>query len=124
MYMILSKWNNWENKNEVFGVKCAKRGNDVYRFRVYRRFREFCSMAGDAVFFNPKDRGDKKTRALWITLTYDAKRCSFREGWSSIGIEFNRFMKRPKNLYGLQTYSLLSRPCLRIDQVQKRDQGL
>jgi len=30
-YMILSRWNETESENEVFAVKCAKRGNDVYR---------------------------------------------------------------------------------------------
>ncbi|MCW3994482.1 MAG: hypothetical protein NWE85_07985, partial [Candidatus Bathyarchaeota archaeon] len=77
-YMILSRYNEKEWKNEFFAVKCAKRGNDVYRFRVYRRFKGLCSMADDLIFFNPKDRGKKKTRALWVTLTYDTKRCSFR----------------------------------------------
>jgi len=43
MYMILSRWNGSEN--EVFAVKCAKRGNDVYRSRVYRRFAGLCSRA-------------------------------------------------------------------------------
>lgn len=74
-FMILSRWNKMEYKNEFFAVKCAKRGNDVYRFRVSRRFRGLCSMSDDDVFFNPKDRGAKKTRALWVTLTYDTKRC-------------------------------------------------
>jgi len=63
-YMILSRWDEKERKNEVFAVKCAKRGNDVYRFRAARRFKGLCSMADDLVFFKPKDRGVKKTRAL------------------------------------------------------------
>jgi hypothetical protein len=29
-YMILSRWNREKWKNDVFAVKCAKRGNDVY----------------------------------------------------------------------------------------------
>ena len=29
MYMLLSRWNEDEWKNEIFAVKCAKRGNDV-----------------------------------------------------------------------------------------------
>lgn len=78
-YMILSKWNDWKFKNDIYAVKCAKRGNDVYRFRVNRRFNDLCSMAEELVFFNPKERGTKKTRALWATLTYDAKRCSFEQ---------------------------------------------
>jgi hypothetical protein len=39
------------------------------------------------VFFNPKDRDQsKKTKALFFTLTYDTKRCSFDAAWKNIGI--------------------------------------
>jgi len=99
-YMILSRWNEMESKNEVFAVKCAKRGNDVYRSRVSRRFKGLCSMAEDLVFFNPKDRGIKKTRALWVTLTYDTKLCSFRDAWLNVGVEFNRFMAHVRKKFG------------------------
>jgi hypothetical protein len=91
-YMILVRWNREKWKNDVFAVKCAKRGNDVYRSRVYHRFKGLCSRADNMIFFNPKDRGVKKTQALWITLTYDSKLCSFQEALRNIGIEFNRFM--------------------------------
>ncbi|MDI9578409.1 MAG: hypothetical protein QM398_09790, partial [Thermoproteota archaeon] len=37
-YMILSKLNLDKLKNDVFAVKCAKRGNDVYKSRVKKRF--------------------------------------------------------------------------------------
>lgn len=97
-YMILSRWNG--SKNEVYGVKCAKRGNDVYRSRVYHRFKGLCSKAENLVFFNPKDRGAKKTRALWVTLTYDSKLCSFQEAWSNIGVEFNGFMAYVRKQFG------------------------
>ena len=60
-------------KTETFAIKCSKRGNDVYRSRVYRRFVGLVDKAEKLVFFNPKDRGDKRTRALWITLTFDPK---------------------------------------------------
>src|SRR4030067_867728 len=76
-YMILSRWNDTESKNDVFAVKCAKRGNDVYRTRVYDRFKGLSSNTENLTFFNPKDRGAKKTRALWVTLTYDSKLCAF-----------------------------------------------
>jgi hypothetical protein len=97
-YMILSCWNGSEN--EVFAVKCAKRGNDVYRSRVSRRFWGLCSRAEDLVFFNPRDRGSKRTRALWVTLTNDTKRCSFGEAWRNVGIEFNRFMAYVRKKFG------------------------
>jgi len=99
-YMILSRWNEMESKNEVFAVKCAKRGNDVYRFRVYRRFKGLYSIANDVVFFNPKDRGVKRTRALWVTLTYHTKRCEFGDAWRNVGVEFNRFMAYVRKKFG------------------------
>jgi len=99
-YMILTRWNEEKRKNDVFAVKCAKRGNDVYRFRVYRRFKGICSMAEDLVFFNPKDRGVKKTRALWVTLTYDTRLCAFGDAWQNIGKEFNLFMARVRKRFG------------------------
>jgi len=99
-YMILSRWNEMESKNEVFAVKCAKRGNDVYRFRVSRRFKGLSSMTEDLVFFNPKDRGIKKTRALWVTLTCDTKLCAFGDAWRNIGKEFNLFMARVRKRFG------------------------
>ena len=108
-YMILSR--AYGLKNEFFAVKCAKRGNDVYRFRVYRRFKGLCSRVEDQTFFNPKERGTKRTRALWVTLTNDTKRGSFEEAWRNIGIEFNRFMaqaaKISARLHVAESLSLL-----------------
>jgi len=77
--------------SETFAIKCSKRGNDVYRNRVYRRFKGLSSMAKEFVFFNPKDRQEMTTKALWVTLTYDNKRCSFTKAWWNIGKEFNKF---------------------------------
>jgi hypothetical protein len=78
-YMILSKWNKAEWKNDVFAVKCTKRGNDVYHSRVESRFRGLSRKAENLVFFNSKDRNNQKTTcALWATLTYDTKLCSLQ----------------------------------------------
>ena len=85
---------------KIFAVKCSKRGNDVYRFRVYRRFKDLVSLSDNLVFFNPKDREEKSTRALWVTLTYDPARCSFKDAWRNIGTEFNRFMAYVRKQFG------------------------
>ncbi len=45
--------------SETFAVKCSKRGNDVYRHRVYCKFKGLASLAEKTVFFNPKDRNQK-----------------------------------------------------------------
>ncbi len=100
VYLILSRWNKKKWKNDIFAVKCAKRGNDVYRSRVERRFRGLVAMAKDQVFFNRRARGAKATRALWVTLTYDTKLCSFKEAWENIGSEFNGFMSRVRRHFG------------------------
>ena len=100
VYMIFTKWNKKKWKNDVFAVKCSKRGNDVYRSRVKRRFTGLTQYSENIVFFNPKDRGKKNTRALWITLTYDSKRCSYGEAWENIGVEFNRFMSYLRRKFG------------------------
>jgi len=52
------------------------------------------------VFFNPKDRGAKRTRALWVTLTYDTKLCSFDNAWRNVGMEFNGFMACVREKFG------------------------
>lgn len=88
-------------ESDYFALKCSKRGNDVYRQRVYRSFKGLAAQADKTAFFNPKDRNqNKKTRALFVTLTYDTKLCSFGEAWDNIGVEFNRFMSRARKNFG------------------------
>jgi len=100
-YKILNPKGKESFKSEVFAVKCSKRGNDVYRYRVYRRFKGLASLAEKTVFFNPRDRNqNKKTRALFVTLTYDTKLCTFNDAWQNIGVEFNRFMSQVRKKFG------------------------
>ena len=98
--MILTKWNPKKWKNDVYAVKCAKRGNDVYQSRVKNRFKGLKRYSENLIFFNPKDRGKKKTSALWATLTYDTKRCFYGEAWENIGAEFNGFMSHLRRKFG------------------------
>jgi hypothetical protein len=100
-YMILSKLDNEKLKNDVFAIKCSKRGNDIYRLRVKNRFVGLSHKSEKLEFFNPKDRNnDKNTCALWTTLTYDTKLCSYKEAWEQIGIEFNAFMAFVRRNFG------------------------
>ena len=88
-------------ESDYFALKCSKRGNDVYRHRVYRRFKGLASLADKTAFFNPNDRTqNKKTKALFLTLTYDTKLCSLSEAWKNIGKEFNRFMSHVRKHFG------------------------
>lgn len=94
--MILTKW-----KNDVFAIKCSKRGNDIYRLRVKNRFVGLSYKSEKLEFFNPKDRSNNKTTcALWTTLTYDTKLCSYKEAWENIGLQFNVFMAYVRRNFG------------------------
>lgn len=87
--------NNW------YAVKCSKRGNDVYRWRVRNRLREVQELAdlGDITFFG-SDEVNPSTRCLFLTLTYDTKRCSVRDAWEGIGHEWNRYITSIRKKYG------------------------
>jgi hypothetical protein len=99
--MILNRINLNTFKSDVFAIKCSKRGNDVYRNRVYRRFKQLASLVEQIIFFNRKSRRiNQKTRAMFVTLTYDTKLCSFDKAWKNIGDEFNRFMSFIRKNFG------------------------
>jgi hypothetical protein len=88
-------------ESEYFALKCSKRGNDVYRSRVYRRFKDLAEQVEKTVFFNPKDRAlNKRTRALFVTLTYDTKLCGIAEAWLTLGYEYNRFTAYIRKKFG------------------------
>ena len=98
-YMILGK--KKESDFEYFAVKCSKRGNDVYRKRVSTRFNEVLFGVDDLRFFNRKERGgQKKTRALFVTLTCDTKLCSWEEARNRVSNDFNRFMANVRKGFG------------------------
>jgi len=83
-------------------VKCSKRGNDVYGSRVKKRL-DWLSSIPNVKFFDVKDFSTSKsvsTSALWLTLTYDSKRCSRFDAWENVGVEWNRFVSALKQRYG------------------------
>jgi len=90
---------NWE----YVAVKCSKRGNDVYTSRIKKRFSWLRSCMQDLEFFHASDfKTDRevKTQMLWLTLTYDSKRCTRRQAWENIGVEWNRFISAMRRRYG------------------------
>jgi hypothetical protein len=92
---LASVWN-------YVGVKSSKRGNDVYRSRVKRRL-DWLSSMPDVRFFDDSDFSTSKkvySSALWLTLTYDTKRCSRSEAMQRIGQEWNRFLSALRSKYG------------------------
>jgi hypothetical protein len=103
-YLVLQKQEGrfYEEKTTI-AVKCSKRGNDVYWGRVKKRL-GFIREIEDIQFFNPKDRGLKSTRAVFVTLTYDPKFGSVDDAWSNEGVLWNRWITNLREKYGKLSY--------------------
>jgi hypothetical protein len=82
---------------EYKGIKASKRGNDVYQYHISELLRPLLEVE-DNVFFG--ENGRKKTRLLFMVLTYDANRCSFGDAWKNVGFEYNSFRSNIVKQYG------------------------
>jgi len=98
-YLHLAKFVGDEKVAEV-AVLCSKRGNSIYRHRLKRRLAPLLDLKG----LPEGNRSWNKTRLLFVTLTYDTKRCSPREAWLSISDEFNRWIALLRKNYGELSY--------------------
>jgi len=106
-YIVLQKQSeNLRNKGEVeketIAVKCAKRGNDVYWWRVWKSLK-FLYNLEDHTLFDPHGN-IKLSNVLFVTLTYDAKRSGIQESWERIGLEFNKWIRNIRKKYGRISY--------------------
>lgn len=86
-------------ENRLIGVLLSKRGNAYYAERTLKRFQQLTRNIKPVTCFETHDLV-KKTRILWITLTYDTKRCPLYEAWRNISKEYNRFMANLRKQYG------------------------
>jgi len=91
-----------EIDKETFAIKCSKRGNDVYWWRVDKRLR-FLHELEDHTLFDPH-ANMKSSNVIFATLTYDINRCSIREAWENIGEEFNNWIRNLRKKYGRISY--------------------
>jgi hypothetical protein len=106
-YLVLQKQtDNLRIKGEVdketIAVKCAKRGNDVYWWRVWKRLK-FLYNLKDCILFDPHGNV-KLSNVLFVTLTYDTKRSRIQESWETIGLEFNKWIRNLRKKYGRISY--------------------
>ena len=79
-------------------VKASKRGNDVYRYLVKKRLKPLEDIPN--VTFFKDDWGVKNTNLLFVTLTYDTKRCDETTAWKNIGIDYHLFCTKLRQEYG------------------------
>ena len=84
---------------ETIAVKCAKRGNDVYSYRVLSRFGIFQDALID-LNLTHFDKGQMRTHVLFATLTYDIKLKSRHQAWKAIPKEYNLLMSKMRRVFG------------------------
>ena len=113
LMVLYSRWVNYDeygvcwakniitDEDQYWGVKCSKRGNDVYSKRLDSKLG---FLKTDESCFDPLKYDDLPSDAssniLWVTLTYDAKRCSLDAAWRNISHDFNLWITNIRNKYG------------------------
>jgi len=86
-YLIFEAENRYTHKKKWGAGLMAKRGNLIYRKNLRDRL-TFIEALEDHTFFKYKDRSrHQKTRALFITLTYDSKLANLWEAWCGVKIK-------------------------------------
>ena len=91
-----------EIEKETVAIKGAKRGNDVYAWRIWKRLK-FLYTLKNRSFFDPHGNV-KSSNLLFVTLTYDVKLSTIREAWETIGEDFNRWIRNLRKKYGRVSY--------------------
>jgi len=113
---LIELYKNWRDQNkylilcyhrrdfmlEYRAVKCAKRGNDVYNWRIGKKFKELEMLAnfyGDTKIFDI-NQAEPKTNALLVTFTYDTKLKNKIDAWHDVSLEYNRAITRLRQKFG------------------------
>lgn len=86
-----------EVKGNLF-FKCAKRGNDVYKSRLKKRFDFLGSL--DPIYFFLDNQKIKYSPMIFATNTVDPKRYTLNEAWSLISKELHLFDTKLRQAYG------------------------
>jgi hypothetical protein len=91
-----------EVDKETIAVKCAKRGNDVYWWRVSKRLRSLHKLKNRTLF--DIRCTVKFSKVLFATLTYDIRRSSIQKAWETVGAEYNKWIRNLRKKFGRISY--------------------
>jgi hypothetical protein len=88
-----------------YGVKVAKRGNDVYRAKVTRRFCGIADTIGSFDVFRLFSKRSGEARAFFVTLTWDVGYCKAEDAWRndsefSVSRFYNRWISGLRRRFG------------------------
>ncbi|MFH0897101.1 MAG: hypothetical protein V1850_03510 [Candidatus Bathyarchaeota archaeon] len=91
-----------EIEKETIAVKCSKRGNDVYWWRVWKRIKKLYDLK-EQTLFDPHS-SVKLSNVLFATLTNDVKRSRISEAWETEGEDFNTWIRNIRKKFGWISY--------------------
>lgn len=99
-YLVLGECDSLQGFQEFVAVKASKRGNDVYSKRIKDRMDPLMDLP-DIRFFDWNDRSSRhRTRAMFVTLTYDPKGITIGRAWDQVGNDYNRWTSALRGRYG------------------------
>jgi len=102
--LLLQGINFETQEKRMIGVKCSKRGNNVFNRRLDKKLSFLEGLKSEGLeFFDSADFTANKrvfSSALWVTLTFDSKICSLDEAWRRIENDWNKFLTNLRNRYG------------------------
>lgn len=102
--LLLQGTNSSTGEKKTIGVKCSKRGNDVFNRRLDGKLSFLESLKSEGFeFFDSADFSVNKkvfSSALWVTLTFDSKICSLDDAWRRIEDDWNSWITNLRNRYG------------------------
>jgi len=90
----------YHEKEGFRALKCSKRGNDVYSYRVKKRLAPLMALASESYDVKLYEKSGDYSDLLFITLTWDTKICSVKSAWERIGKDYNKFVSALKSRYG------------------------
>ena len=113
---LIELYKNWRDQNEYLvlcyhrrdfmleyrAIKCSKRGNDVYNWRINQKFKELEVLAnfyGDSKIFDI-NQAEPTTNCLLVTFTYDTKLKNKIDAWHDVSLEYNRAITRLRQKFG------------------------
>jgi len=103
-FMLLKGTHRETGEERRWAVKCSKRGNDVFNKRLDEKlgFLSRLKLKKHDFFSIDDFKPHKRVMAqmLWVTLTFDSKRCSLHDAWRQISQEFNLWITNLRNEYG------------------------
>ena len=102
--LLLKGTHTETGEEQLIGVKCSKRGNDVFNRRLDGKLAFLGDLKSEGFeFFGSADFTVNKkvmSSALWVTLTFDSKLCSLDEAWRRIEKDWNAWITNLRNRYG------------------------